>query len=77
MSEDNDIDRRERLGLTRDIVTAYVAGNAVDADSLPSLITSVFETLERLASGVDDNVNTQSPAVPIDQSVTDDAILCL
>ena len=77
MISDDRAERRRQLKLTRDIVSAYVSGNVIAPDALPSLITDVFETLDRLASGDDNTVTTQAPAVPIEQSVTEDAIICL
>lgn len=77
MSDDGTDDRGERLALTRDIVAAYVSANVVEAEALPALMTSVYETLERLERGPESGVTPQEPAVPIEASVTDDAIICL
>ncbi len=77
MTGEDSVERRRQLKLTRDIVSAYVAGNVIAPEAMPSLITDVFETLERLAAGDQNKVTTQEPAVPIEQSVTDDAIICL
>lgn len=77
MSDTSGKSRRNRLALTRDIVSAYLAGNELAPDDLPELITNVFETLERLEKGAESALTTQEPAVPIGQSVTDDAIICL
>ncbi len=77
MTETSDDTRQARLALTRDIVSAYVAGNVVAPEDLSSLITDVYETLDRLERGAESALTTQEPAVPIDQSVTDDAIICL
>ena len=77
MSEADDTVKRERLALTRDIVSAYVSANSVAPEALPSLITDIYETLERLEEGVESALTTQEPAVPIENSVTDDVIICL
>lgn len=77
MSEDREDERGERLALTRDIIAAYVGGNNVAPDALPELITSVYNTLEQLEQGEASKLTTQEPAVPIEQSVTADAIICL
>lgn len=69
--------RKQHLDLMSDIVTAYVGFNTLAPEALPALMTSVFETLETLAAGKDEPKNTQAPAVPIDTSVTEDAIYCL
>lgn len=65
------------LDLTTDIVTAYVSHNAVEADALPGLIASVHDTLLRLASAEPPKEPKPVPAVPIAESLTDDAIICL
>ena len=72
-----DEERRERLELSVDIVTAYVSANTIEAKALPDLITSVYETLEAIMAGDDDTLTDQDPAVEIEASVTDDAIICL
>ena len=77
MKEDDTRNRRKNLALTRDIVAAYVSSNSVEPKALGPLITEVFETIEALGQGPEDKVTTREPAVPIDQSVTDDAIICL
>ncbi len=69
--------RRKHLALTRDIVAAYVSANEVEPKALAPLITEVFETIESLGQGPEGKVTTQEPAVPIEDSVTDDAIICL
>ncbi len=69
--------RLARLDITADIITAYVGANTVAAENLPALITSVFETIDELASGAASLLTTQEPAVAIEQSLTDDAIICL
>ena len=62
--------------LTTRIVTAYVSSNTVPADTLPSLITTVFQALDSLGqttTGIPDLV----PAVPVKKSVFPDYIVCL
>ena len=77
MREDDSAERRRQLKLTRDIVTAYLASNPLAPDALPSLITGVYDTIERLGRENESTVTSQLPAVPIEDSVTDDAIICL
>ncbi|MGB0907827.1 MAG: MucR family transcriptional regulator [Maricaulaceae bacterium] len=69
--------RADLLELTADIVTAYVANNSVEASAFPALIETVFQTVEGLAQKQTDVRTTDTPAVPIEQSVTEDAIICL
>lgn len=67
------------LGLAAEITAAYVSHNNVAPEALPELIESVFKTLEKISSAEperDDRVKP-IPAIPIDQSVTDDFIFSL
>ena len=62
--------------LTTRIVTAYVSSNMVPADTLPGLITTVFQALGgpgQATAGTPDLV----PAVPVKKSVFPDYIVCL
>jgi predicted transcriptional regulator len=61
--------------LTADIVSAYVAHNALTGDKLPDLIGSVYGALSRAsAQGVEPEIK---PAVAIKKSVMPDSIICL
>jgi predicted transcriptional regulator len=62
-------------GLTADIVSAYVAHNALTGDKLPDLIGSVYGALSR-ASLRPEKVELK-PAVAIKKSVTPEYIICL
>jgi predicted transcriptional regulator len=65
------------VGLTADIVSAYVSKNAVPVAGLPELIASIHSSL----SGVDQPVAVkqpkQEPAVNPRRSVAPDYIICL
>lgn len=64
------------LGLTAQIVSAHVGNNFVAADTLPSLIQSVYATL----AGVGQEViqpERQPPAVPVKKSIFPDYVVCL
>ena len=64
--------------LTADIVSAYVANNAVVTGDLPALIGEVHEALARAANrGHTANSEELKPAVAIKKSVTDEHIICL
>ncbi len=64
--------------LTADIVSAYVAHNAVTSDKLPDFIGSVYGALSRAAvQGVEPEKVELKPAVPIKKSVTAEYIVCL
>ena len=58
---------------TVDVVAAYVSNNTVQSDELCSLLQRVYETLK----GLDGVAAGPEPAVPIEESVTDDYIICL
>ena len=74
----------EILTLTTEIVAAYAARNQMAQTDLPNLIQTVHSTLAGLA-GMAPEVEEEEPvaeaplvpAVPIDASVTQDAIICL
>ena len=77
-SENNDI-----LQHASDIVSAYVGRNQLSREELADLLVSVHGTLSGLSGQpVEAEEETASnaplvPAVPIDQSMTEDAIICL
>ena len=64
--------------LTADIVSAYVAHNALTGDKLPDLIGSVYGALSRASvQGVEPEKVELKPAVAIKKSVTAEYIICL
>jgi predicted transcriptional regulator len=66
--------------LTVDIVSSYVASNAVDASAISNLIIQVHQTLSELdgrSSTVAPVVQKQKPAVPVSRSLQQDHIVCL
>jgi predicted transcriptional regulator len=66
------------VGLTADVVSAYVSNNPVPADQLPVLISSIHQSLSVLAGGAHAPApEPQKPAVPIKKSVTPDYIISL
>ena len=68
----------ELLEMTTEIVSAYVGHNATDPQSLPALIERVHGALAGLSwVGGAGEAERPPPAVPIEQSVTDDHIVCL
>jgi predicted transcriptional regulator len=77
-------DNTELLAMTADIVAAYASHNQMAQAELSELISSVHGTLQGIASGGGAVAAAEAeveaplvPAVPIDQSVTEDAIICL
>ena len=65
-------------GLTADIVSAYVANNALSGDKIPDLISSIYGALSRASlHGVVPEKVELKPAVAIKKSVTPEYIICL
>jgi predicted transcriptional regulator len=74
MTENDDM----LIGLTADVVSAYVANNRVTPSDLVDLIADVHESLAKL--GIEPEAPPAAPlvpAVPIRKSVTPEAIICL
>ena len=67
------------LGLTSQIVSAYVSKNSVQASDLPNLINSVHQSLATLGQpqAPAEAPAELKPAVPVKKSVTPDYIVCL
>ena len=64
--------------LTADIVSAYVANNALGGDKIPDLISSVYGALSRASVQAIEPAKVElKPAVAIKKSVTPDYIVCL
>jgi predicted transcriptional regulator len=74
MSE-HSAERSELLSMTSEIVAAYAGNNAVSNQDLPSLISTVFNTVSGL--GAPEAEPEQAPAVPLTESVTKSALICL
>ena len=78
-SEDTELSKAELLEMAADIVSAYVSNNEVKAETLPSLIESVYASIEGVAKD-DADIDAgprPEPAVPIEDSLTDDHLICL
>jgi len=65
------------ITLTSDIVAAHVSNNNVDVDSVPALITTVYEALSNLGEEAEKEEERPEPAVSIRASVKPDYIVCL
>lgn len=72
----NDVDI---LGLSAEIVAAYVGQNTVSQTAIPELIRTVHQALSSLNGGGEPQqlVEKAKPAVPIGRSVQHDFIVCL
>ena len=77
--DDTALTKAELLEMAADIVSAYVSNNEIKPDSLPSLIESVYASVESLArADVEAETGPRpDPAVPIEDSLTDDHLICL
>ena len=66
------------IGLTADVVAAYVSNNPVPAGELPNLIADVHAALGRVGGSPEQPpADKQKPAVNPKRSVHDDYIVCL
>ena len=71
-------DKKQIMEWATDIVAAYVSQNTLATTDVPGLLRSVFEEMQNILSDDErDRRNTQNPAVPIEQSITDDYLICL
>ncbi len=69
--------RDDLLGLTANIVSAYVSHNTLPAADIPAVIEQVFRTLSTVTGEVSVMTDRPQPAVPIKRSITPDYLICL
>jgi predicted transcriptional regulator len=68
----------ELIDMTAEIVAAYVGHNNVSPDDVSKLIELVHGALAQAASGEEDGQEPlPDPAVPVDQSITAEYLICL
>jgi predicted transcriptional regulator len=66
------------IGLTAEIVSAYVSNNSVPAAEIPVLISQVHTALARVSSNRGEFMaDSARPAVTVKKSITPDYIVCL
>ncbi len=66
------------LDLTTAIVSAHLSNRETDPQEIPNLIRTIYQTLSDLSDAVKPTRNRAStPAVPIEESVQPDYIVCL
>lgn len=66
------------LGLTTQIVAAYVSHNQIPLTEVPGMLRNVHSALSGLMGAPVAEVNTNTkPAVPVKKSITDEYIICL
>jgi predicted transcriptional regulator len=72
------IDTTNYIGLTAEIVSAYVSNNPVASNDIPALINQIHGALVRVSSGeAQSPAEPLKPAVPIKRSINPDFIVCL
>ncbi len=77
MSEENETQAVDLVGLTADIVSAYVSKNPLPVTGLPELIASIHSSLSGIGSPTLAEQPKQEPAVNPKRSVFPDYIICL
>lgn len=65
------------LDMATQIVSSYVQANSLPKAEVLSMIEDVYGKLDGLARSPASPVTRQMPAVPVDESITDDYIICL
>ena len=66
------------IGLTANIVSAYVSNNTVAAADIPALINQVHTALLRVNRGQGEaSSEPPKPAVPVKRSITPEYLVCL
>ena len=66
------------IGLTAEIVSAYVSNNTVASGDIPALINQIHAALLRVSNGeTPPSSHPLKPAVPIKRSIHPDYIVCL
>jgi len=77
LNEENEARTADLVGLTADIVSAYVSKNAVPVSGLPELIASIHSSLAGVGHPIVAVQPKQEPAVNPKRSVFPDYIICL
>ena len=70
------VDPAKLLAMTSEIVAAHVGNTATKAGDITDLIASVHAKLKDLSLTGSAKI-TAEPAVPVDQSIFDDYLVCL
>lgn len=74
-------DQSGLVGMTTDIVAAYVSNHVVQLSDMPNLIKSVFDSLANTTTHISEpaaaETEKKKPAVQIKKSVTDERLTCL
>jgi hypothetical protein len=74
----DDANRSDLVGLTAEIISAYVSNNTVVAADLPGIIGDVHEALSKASQRIGPAEREElRPAIALKKSVTPDYIVCL
>jgi len=74
----NDTRDDDLLDITSKIVAAYFNNHSVAPEHIPHIIHVVNSSLKEIAAASrPTDISSKTPAVPIDESVTDEYIICL
>ncbi|MGE4350845.1 MAG: MucR family transcriptional regulator [Bdellovibrionales bacterium] len=66
------------LTLATQIIASYVGNNTVNASDLPSVMSTIYQSLAHLGSATTTTLEERpDPAVPVRKSVTPEYIVCL
>ena len=76
MTKNNEL-ASQALELAVDVVTAHLANNQMPAHEVPGFLRAIYATMQELEGGTVVTATPQAPAVPADQSVFNDYIICL
>ena len=73
-----EMDKTDLVGLTAEIISAYVSNNSVTKEDLSAIIADVHEALSKAAQRVGPAEREElRPAIAVKKSVTPDYIICL
>ncbi|RVU20781.1 MucR family transcriptional regulator [Methylobacterium oryzihabitans] len=75
--ERDTVESEDFVGLTADIVSAYVSKNSVPVTELPGLLSAVHGALRGLVTPAEPEPEKLTPPVPIRKTVTPDHIISL
>ena len=70
-------DATDLVGLTADVVSAYLSNNTVPVAELAGLVASVHAALGKLGQPQEPAAPVHAPAVSVKKSVTEDALISL
>lgn len=73
----NDSISVDLLGMTTDIVAAYVSNHTIEFGDLPGMVRQIYSSLADLTGNGSPHGERPEPAVSIKKSIQDDFIVCL